>query len=110
MKSSLAPKTISCHFFLTWFKCVFSVVTTDFFIKTDLTGEEFAASVLKQAAKKNLTTDKLAPSRTKSLGIATAKKANILKELASRMLANRRGFWESLPESESSDDLLKSFE
>jgi hypothetical protein len=80
------------------------------FYKTDIDGDEIAISVLKKAAEKTLTSDVIPENRKCPRGIAAAKKQKILKELASRMPPNRRYFWQTLPECELSEDLLKTFE
>ena len=98
------------------------------FYKTDLEGEEVAADVLKKAAafKKKTSPrkphhakaanskltfdDKIPPTRSIPRGIAVLKKKKILANLAPRMPSNRRAFWQNLPESNSSEDLLKTFE
>jgi hypothetical protein len=66
--------------------------------------------VLKKAALKTLQNNDKITARSVMRGISMAKKRKILKELASRMLENRRAFWRSLPESDASEDLLQKFE
>ena len=80
------------------------------FYKTDLDGDETAIGVLKKDAELTIVDDDLTPARRCARGIRAAKKETIVKELASRMPFNRRCFWETLPESETSEDLLKTFE
>lgn len=110
------------------------------FYKTDLDGEEMAVDVLKQAAackkmsdkrplrmtrkagsqkkaaveeKQNgnvIFHDKLPSPRQVPRGISMTKKQKIVQNLVPRMESGRRSFWENLPESELSEDLLKTFE
>jgi len=54
--------------------------------------------------------DKIPPARHVPRGISAAKKHKIMKDLVPRMDSSRHPFWENLPESESSEDLLKTFE
>ena len=98
------------------------------FYKTDLDGEEVAIDVVKKAAafKKKTSPrklhpakaanstlifeDKIPPTREIPRGIAVFKKKKVLANLAPLMPSSRRAFWQNLPESNSSEDLLKTFE
>ena len=51
---------------------------------------------------------KLPHHRKAPRGINKAKKDKIVKNLASRMPANRRSFWEGMADCEASGDLLSS--
>lgn len=48
------------------------------------------------------------PQRLPSRGIASSKKEKKLKDLVPLMPINRRVFWETLPESEKSEDLVSA--
>lgn len=47
---------------------------------------------------------------TKSRGIPTLKRDNILKNLSSVMPKDRLKFWENIPTSDTSNDLIETFE
>ena len=80
------------------------------FVKYDMEGDEIPINVLKKTAEKSLTIDDIPVARNLPRGISAAKKQKILKELATRMPSNRRAYWETLPECDTSDDLLNTFE
>lgn len=76
--------------------------------KKDFDGEELSVSFMKKAAENTL--NRPPSQRQNCRGISTAKKAKILNQLVTRMPANRRQFWQGLPENETSEDLLHNSE
>jgi len=57
-------------------------------------------------SKVRLNPPKIPMCKTEERGILTSKKLKIVRELVPRMKSNRRAFWESLPTSDNSQDLL----
>jgi len=57
-------------------------------------------------AKVSLDHPRIPASKTQERGIMTSKKHKIVRELVPRMKSNRRAFWEALPTSDDSADLL----
>ena len=80
------------------------------FVKYDMEGDEIPINVLKKSAEKSLTSDFIPVARNLPRGISQTKKQKILKELATRMPSNRRAYWETLPECDTSVDLLNTIE
>jgi len=78
--------------------------STEMLYKTDFNGEEQSVKFLKKAAEKSPAV--IPPPRLMSRGVSSAKKAKLLEKLVTRMPENRRSFWQNLPQSENSEDLL----
>ena len=82
--------------------------STEMLYKTDFKGEEQSVKFLKKAAEKSPAV--IPPPRLMSRGVSSAKKAKLLEKLVTRMPENRRSFWQNLPQSENSEDLLSNVE
>ena len=75
------------------------------FYKTNFADDYLECDLLKAKAKNKLS---VPASKVTDRGLQASKKAKIVKDLVPMMPANRRAFWESLPESSDSINLLGS--